>query len=76
MAVPTDQTVFTRDIFCNYVCNTLAEAQAGGPFDVIIIGGSAFGLALAQDLFSYCFRTVDTAPFKYAPHLLREPLRF
>ena len=51
MAVPTPQTIFTRDILGNYVCNTLAEAQASGPFDVIIIGGGTFGLALAQDLF-------------------------
>jgi hypothetical protein len=68
MAVPTDQTVFTRDIFCNYVCNTLAEAQAGGPFDVIIIGGVTRGLSLAQDLFFTTSRMLpallDTAPFK------------
>jgi Domain of Unknown Function (DUF1080)/GMC oxidoreductase len=51
MAIPTPQTIFTRDILGNYVCNTLGEAQASGPFDVIIIGGGTFGLALAQDLF-------------------------
>jgi len=51
MAVPTPQTIFTHDILGNYVCNTLAEAMASGPFDVIIIGGGTFGLALAQDLF-------------------------
>src|SRR6266567_4882017 len=51
MAVPTPQTQFTRDILGNYVCNTLAEATGSGLFDVIIIGGGTFGLALAQDLF-------------------------
>src|SRR5215469_9825206 len=51
MAVPTPQTIFTRDILGNYVCNTLAEAQASGPFDAIIVGGGTFGLALAQELF-------------------------
>jgi hypothetical protein len=51
MANPTPTTIFTRDILGNYVCNTFAEAQASGPFDVIIIGGGTFGLALAQDLF-------------------------
>ena len=51
MAIPTPQTIFTRDILGNFVCNTLAEATASGPFDVIIIGGGTFGLALAQDLF-------------------------
>lgn len=51
---PTPQTPFTRDILGNYVCNTFSEAQNSGPFDVVIIGGGTFGLALAQDLL---FRT-------------------
>jgi hypothetical protein len=51
MATPTPETMFTRDILGNFVCNTFAEATASGPFDVIIIGGGTFGLALAQDLF-------------------------
>src|ERR1700757_688003 len=52
--VPTPQTPFTRDILGNYLCNTFSEAQNSGPFDVVIIGGGTFGLALAQDLL---FRT-------------------
>jgi len=51
---PTPQTPFTRDILGNYVCNLFSEAQNSGPFDVVIIGGGTFGLALAQDLL---FRT-------------------
>ena len=51
MAVPTPQTIFTRDILGNYVSNSFAEALASGPFDAIIIGGGTFGLTLAQDLF-------------------------
>src|SRR5260370_27839051 len=51
MAIPTPETIFTRDILGNYVCNTFAEAMTSGPFDVIIIGGGTFGLTLAQDLF-------------------------
>jgi len=54
MAVPTPETQFTRDILGNYTCNTFAEAVGSRPFEVIIIGGGAFGLSLAQDLF---FRT-------------------
>jgi len=52
--IPTPQTPFTRDILGNYVCNSFSEAQNSGPFDVVIIGGGTFGLALAQDLL---FRT-------------------
>jgi hypothetical protein len=54
MAIPTPETQFTRDILGNYVCNSFAEAAGSGPFDVVIIGGGTFGLALAQDLL---FRT-------------------
>src|SRR5437764_210994 len=59
MAKPTPQTIFTCDILGNYVCNTFPEAMASGPFDVIIIGGGTFGLALAQDLF-YRARTTGS----------------
>ncbi len=49
MAIPTPQTIFTRDILGNYVCNTLAEAQASGPFDVIIAPSDhRYNLALAN----------------------------
>ncbi len=51
MAIPTPETQFSRDVLGNYVCNTFSEAVNSGPFDVIIIGGGTFGLALAQDLF-------------------------
>jgi 3-keto-disaccharide hydrolase/GMC oxidoreductase len=51
VVTPTPQTIFTRDILGNYVCNSFSDAAQSGPFDVIIIGGGTFGLALAQDLF-------------------------
>jgi choline dehydrogenase-like flavoprotein len=68
MASPTPQTQFTRDILGNYVCNSFAEAQGSGPFDVIILGGGTFGLALAQDLF---FRTQRGGPGSVAEDGLR-----
>jgi len=51
MATTTPETLFSRDVLGRYVCNTFSEAKQSGPFDVIIIGGGTFGLALAQDLF-------------------------
>ena len=50
MTSMTPQTVFTRDVMGRYVCNTFTEATQSEPFDVVIIGGGTFGLALAQDL--------------------------
>jgi hypothetical protein len=68
VAVPTPTTQFTRDIFGNYVCNTFGEAVNSGPFDVVIIGGGTFGLALAQDLF---FRSRRVGPGTIAQDGLR-----
>jgi hypothetical protein len=39
MAVPTPQTIFTRDILGNYVCNTFVAAQASGPFLNGVVSG-------------------------------------
>lgn len=52
MPLTTENTTFTRDIMGRYVCNTFGEAASTGPFDVVIIGGGTFGLALAQDVFT------------------------
>jgi hypothetical protein len=68
MALPTPQTFFTRDILGNYVCNSFTEAQNSGPFDVVIIGGGTFGLALAQDLL---FRTQQQGAGAVAEDALR-----
>jgi choline dehydrogenase-like flavoprotein len=65
MATPTPETLFTRDILGNYLCNTVAEAKGSGPFDAIIVGGGTFGLALAQDLFDRG-RTIGSAAIKPA----------
>lgn len=61
MASPTPQTIFTRDILGNYVCNTFAEAVNSGPFDVVIIGGGTFGLTIAQNLY-FRSKKFDRAP--------------
>jgi hypothetical protein len=60
MALTTESTSFTRDIMGRYLCNTFAEAAQSGAFDVVIIGGGTFGLALAQDLFARS----NPGPFK------------
>src|SRR5690606_36438857 len=51
-------TDFTRDVLGRYVCNGLDETLRSTrdrpnarPFDVIVLGGGTFGLALAQHLF-------------------------
>src|SRR5262249_47186617 len=51
MASPTPETIFTRDVLGNYMCNTFSEALNSGPFHFIIVGGATFGLALAKNLF-------------------------
>jgi hypothetical protein len=55
--MPVPETQFSKDVLGRYVCNSLGEAVASGPFDVVIVGGGTFGLALAQDLF---FRSKTT----------------
>jgi hypothetical protein len=61
---------FSRDIVANSVCHTFSEAQNSGPFDVVIIGGGTFGLALAHDLF---FRTQRQGPGSIPQDGLRPP---
>jgi choline dehydrogenase-like flavoprotein len=70
MAIPTPETIFTRDVLGNYMCNTFSEALNSGPFDVIIVGGGTFGLALAQDLF---FRSRETGDGSIAEDGIRPP---
>ncbi len=54
MTIATESTTFTKDVLGRYLCNTLGEAS--GPFNVIVLGGGAFGPALAVHLFN-----IDTA---------------
>ena len=50
--ITTESTTFTRDVLGRYLCNTLGEARASGPFDVVVLGAGAFGPALAVHLFN------------------------
>jgi len=50
--ITTQSTTFTKEVLGRYLCNTLGEAQASGPFNVIVLGGGAFGPALAVHLFN------------------------
>ena len=70
MPTPTPETVFSRDVLGRYVCNTFEEAMASGPFDVVILGGGTFGLALAQDLF-FRAKRFDTGPGAVADDVLK-----
>jgi choline dehydrogenase-like flavoprotein len=82
---PTPQTQFTRDIYGRYMCNSFTEAVQSGPFDVVIIGGGAFGLTLAQDLFfrstnvpaltpdNFRILVLEAGPFALAEHVQDVP---
>lgn len=48
MAITSESTSFTKDIQGRYLCNTHGEAAAGGPFDIVVIGGGTFGAAIAE----------------------------
>jgi hypothetical protein len=72
MAIPTPETIFSRDILGNYICNTFSEATNSGPFDVIIVGGGTFGLTLAQDLF-FRSKRFDQGPGAVLQDTLKPP---
>src|SRR3954462_14346434 len=53
MAKLTERTSFTKDVEGRYLCNDVSEVNAwtsagGRPFDVIVVGGGAFGAAIAE----------------------------
>lgn len=85
MALVTETTTFTRDVFGRYICNTLQEALdsttgAGKPFDVIIIGGGSFGGVFAQRLFQLDSRlrqhrilVLEGGPFLIPEHVQNLP---
>jgi hypothetical protein len=55
MAIKTESTSFTKDVQGRYLCNDLAEVDAwrnvgGRPFDVLVVGGGTFGVAIAEHI--------------------------
>jgi choline dehydrogenase-like flavoprotein len=77
MPITTESTTFTKDIQGRYLCNTYGEATAGGPFDVVVIGGGTFGAAIAEHIWfrqkqaGGGLRTVvlDAGPFTLPEHV-------
>ncbi|MCA1648543.1 MAG: hypothetical protein LC797_24810, partial [Chloroflexi bacterium] len=87
---PTPQrTDFSVDILGRFVCNGLDEALRSQdthirpdarPFDVVILGGGSFGLALAQHLFNtdtlraHRILILEGGPFALPEHVQNLPM--
>ena len=84
---PTAQyTDFSKDVLGRYVCNGLDEALASTsgrpdarPFDIVIVGGGAFGGTLAQHLLyadrlaNHRILVLEAGPFFLAEHVQNLP---
>src|SRR3954447_9745361 len=90
MEMPTSPapqyTDFSKDVLGRYVCNGLDEAMRSTsgrpdakPFDIILVGGGAFGGALAQHLLysdklrNHRILVLEAGPFVFAEHVQNLP---
>lgn len=79
MPITTPDTLFTHDVIGRYLCNTLDEALASGPFDVVVIGGGSFGAAIAEQISDFDtarrhrILVLEAGPFMLPGHVQNLP---
>lgn len=70
-SIDVQRTRLSIDVLGRYICNTLDEAVASGPFDVIVVGSGMYGGYLAQDLAQRGKRVLvlEAGPFLVSEHI-------
>jgi choline dehydrogenase-like flavoprotein len=82
MATPKTSpvTAFSRDVLGRYICNGFDEAEASGPFDLVVIGGGTFGAAVAEHLWfrgtgrAHRVLVLEGGPFLLPEHVQNLPV--
>jgi choline dehydrogenase-like flavoprotein len=74
-APDVQRTTLSMDVMGRYVCNTLSEAVASGPFDVVVVGAGMFGGYCATRLAAAGKRVLvlDAGPFLLPTHTQNVP---